>query len=83
MACWGGFKYNPITSVIFSRNFGSRESLKLSTRCGFRLWARQTLLIVDLLTPWLWAIVRQLQCVMPAGLACKVASTMAPILFMS
>src|SRR5947209_17067462 len=39
--CCGGFRYRPTTSVIFSRNFGSRESLKVSVRCGCRLWARQ------------------------------------------
>src|ERR1019366_2561553 len=68
IACCGGFRYRPTTSVIFSRNFGSRESLKVSVRCGCRLWARQILLTVDLLTPWLCAMVRQLQCVIPAGL---------------
>jgi hypothetical protein len=31
MACCGGFRYSPITSVIFSRNFGSRDSLR--SRC--------------------------------------------------
>src|ERR1039457_7211006 len=71
IACCGGFRYRPTTSVIFSRNFGSRESLKVSVRCGCRLWARQILLTVDLLTPWLCAIVRQLQCVIPAGLVCS------------
>src|SRR5947208_9605748 len=78
-----GFRYRPTTSVIFSRNFGSRESLKVSVRCGCRLWARQILLTVDLLTPWLCAMVRQLQCVIPAGLVCRVASTMAAILSIS
>src|ERR1035437_8182931 len=80
IACCGGFRYRPTTSVIFSRNFGSRESLKVSVRCGCRLWARQILLTVDLLTPWLCAIVRQLQRVITAGLVCRVASTMAAIL---
>src|SRR5438477_5641268 len=80
MACWGGFKYNPTTSVIFSRNFGSRDSLKVFTRWGFKLWACQIVLIVDLLTPWFLAMVRQLQCVIPSGLVCKVASTIAAIL---
>src|SRR5437879_9167866 len=74
IACSGGFRYRPTTSVIFSRNFGSRESLKVSVRWGWILWARQILLTVDLLTPWLCAMVRQLQCVIPAGLVCRVAS---------
>src|SRR6266849_3828804 len=46
------------------------------------LWARQILLTVDLLTPWLSAMVRQLQCVIPAGLVCRVASTILAILSM-
>src|ERR1039458_3180273 len=33
----GGFKYSPTTSVSFSRNFASRESLKMWLRCGLRL----------------------------------------------
>jgi len=32
------------------RKRASRDSLKFFTRCGFRLWLRQTLLMVDLLT---------------------------------
>ena len=51
IASCGGFKYSPITSVIFARNLGSRESLKDFTRWGLRLWACQMLLMVDLLTP--------------------------------
>src|SRR6516162_6429650 len=51
IACWGGFKYSPTTSVILSRNLGSRDSLNVSTRWGFRLWACQIELTVDLLTP--------------------------------
>jgi DNA invertase Pin-like site-specific DNA recombinase len=50
-----------------------------SVRRGWRLYARQILLTVDLLTPWLSAMVRQLQCVIPAGLVCRVASTMSTI----
>src|SRR5260370_13269676 len=56
IACCGGFRYRPTTSVIFSRNFGSRESLKVSVRWGCKLWARQILLTVDFLTPWLCAL---------------------------
>ncbi len=37
----------------------------------------EMLLIVDLLTPWALAIVRQLQCVAPSGLVCRVVSAMA------
>src|SRR5260370_34246238 len=80
MACCGGLRYRPTTSVIFSRNFGSRESLKVWVRWGCRLWARQILFTVDLLTSSLCARVRQLQCVIPAGLVCRVACTMLAIL---
>src|SRR5271157_387347 len=83
IACCGGFRYRPTTSVIFSRNFGSRDNLKAFVRWGCSWWARQILLTVDLLTPWLWAMVRQLQCVIPAGLVCRVAFTMAAILSIS
>ena len=54
-----------------------------SVRCGCRLGARQMLFTVDLLTPCCAASVRQLQCVIPAGLVCSVASTMAAILSIS
>src|SRR5271166_4025232 len=80
IACCGGLRYKPTTSVNFSRNLGSRESLKVFTRCGLRLWLRQMLLTVDLLTPWFLAMSRQLHCVIPLGLVCKVASTSALIL---
>ena len=72
-------KYRPTTSVNFSKNLGSRDSLNVFTRCGLRLWLRQMLLTVDLLTPWLLAISRQLQWVIPFGLLCSVPSTMALI----
>src|SRR6266704_1553236 len=80
IASCGGFRYRPTTSVIFSKNFGSRDSLNFFVRWGCSLWARQILLTVDLLTPWLCAMVRQLQCVIPVGLLCRVASTIAAIL---
>src|ERR1035438_8068235 len=83
IASCGGFRYRPTTSVIFSRNFGSRDSLKVFVRCGCSLWARQILLTVDLPIPWFCAMVRQLQCVIPAGLVCVVAFTMAAILSIS
>src|ERR1017187_2905475 len=82
MACCGGLRYRPTPSVIFSRNLGTRDSLKVWLRWGWRWWARQILFTVDLLTPWLCARVRQLQCVIPVGLVCRVASTMAAILSM-
>ena len=33
----GGFKYSPTTSVSFSRNFASRDSLKFLIKWGLRL----------------------------------------------
>ena len=37
----GGFRYRPITSQNFNSNSGSRESLKVRVRCGFRSFAFQ------------------------------------------
>jgi hypothetical protein len=76
----GGFRDRPTPSVIFSRNWGSRESFKVCVRCGCSLGARQRAWTVDLLTPWLCALLRQLQGVIPAGLVCRVASTRAVLL---
>src|SRR5438046_909966 len=64
----GGFKYRPTTSVNFSMNLGSRDSLKVRLRCGLRLCNCQSRFTVLLLTPWALAMVRQLQCVIPLGL---------------
>jgi hypothetical protein len=43
------------------------------------LWLRQILFTLDLLIPCAIAIVRQLQCVLPFGLVCRVASITALI----
>src|SRR6266566_4499363 len=69
----GGFKYRPTTSVNFSMNWGSRDSLKVRLRCGLRLCNCQSRFTVLLLTPWALAMVRQLQCVIPLGLVSSVA----------
>jgi hypothetical protein len=61
------------------RNLGSRDSLNVSVRCGLMLWLRQILLTLDLPIPCAAAMVRQLQCVFPLGLVCKVASITALI----
>ncbi len=50
-ACCGGFRYKPTTSVSFSRNCASRDSLKVLPRCGCSWWLCQMLLTVDLLDP--------------------------------
>src|SRR5437667_5440012 len=69
----GGFIYNPTTSVSFSRNFASRDSLKVRLRCGLILCSCHKRFTVFLLTPCAFAISRQLQWVMPLGFLCKVA----------
>jgi hypothetical protein len=43
----GGLRYNPTTSRTFSMNWGSVDSLKVSTRCGLSPKARQIRLIAD------------------------------------
>jgi len=40
-ACSGGDRYKPTMSSSFSANFGSRETLNVSTKCGFSPLARQ------------------------------------------
>src|SRR5881394_4339616 len=51
-----GFKYRPTTSVNFSMNLGSRDSLKVRLRCGLRLCNCQSRFTVLLLTPWALAV---------------------------
>ena len=62
-------------SRTFSMNSGSRDSLKVSQRCGFRPNARQMRLTVAALSPHALAIERVLQCVAPAGIVSKVCTT--------
>ena len=62
--------------IIF---FVGIRSLNVSVRFGLILWLRQILFTLDLLMPWSAAIVRQLQCVLPFGLVCNVASITALI----
>src|SRR5207253_4935910 len=70
----GGFRYKPTTSVNFSMNLESRDNLKVRLRCGLRLCNCQSRFTVLWLTPWAFARVRQLQCVMPLGLVSRVAA---------
>ena len=63
----GGFRYSPTTSTNFSSKRGSLDSLNVSTRCGFKPHANHTRCTVSFETPTGSAIVRQLQCVWPAG----------------
>ena len=73
----GGFRYSPTTSTSLSSNRLSLDSSKVSTRCGCSPRAFQIRCTVALLTPCAFAIDRQLQCVSPGGLSCKVACTIA------
>src|SRR5262245_20601271 len=70
----------PTTSVNFSSNCLSVESLNFLTRWGLMPRPDQIFWTVSRLTPWRSAMVRQLQCVSPAGLVCRVSWTMAAIL---
>ncbi|MCY1553251.1 hypothetical protein D9M68_897170 [compost metagenome] len=54
-------------SSSFSTNFGSRETLKPRTMCGFNPWACQWRMTVLALTPNSAAILRVLQCVAATG----------------
>src|ERR1019366_1531175 len=64
----GGLRYRPTTSMSFSSNLGSFESLKVLTRCGFSPRDDQTRCTVAGLTPTALAMDRQLQCVSPSRL---------------
>ena len=68
----GGCRY--AMSRTFSMN-RTRDSLKVSQRCGFRPNARQMRLTVAALSPHALAIERVLQCVAPAGIVSKVCTT--------
>ena len=58
IACSGGFKYKPTTSMSFSSNYGSLESLNGSTRCGFKPRAAQIRYTCAADTPDAFAIAR-------------------------
>src|SRR3712207_6975850 len=62
-------------SRTFSTNSGSVESLKVSTRCGFRAKARQMRQTAVWLRPVARASERVLQCVASAGAASRVVVT--------
>ena len=54
IALSGGFRYRPTTSISFSSNFGSLDSLKVFTRCGLRPRAAHTRCTVSSETPTSW-----------------------------
>src|SRR5664280_3779746 len=74
-----GFKYKPTTSISFSSNRGSLDSLNVLTRCGFRPRPDQIRGTVAGETPTALAIDRQLQCVSPEGFSCCVRRTISSI----
>ena len=73
----GGFMYRPTTSTSFSSKSGSLDSLKVSTRWGWIPRANQIRCTVEGDTPARLAIDRQLQCVSPGGVSCKVSRTIS------
>ena len=75
----GGLRYRPTTSISFSSNFGSLDSLNVSTRCGFKPRAAHTRCTVAGDTPAFAAIVRHDQWVWPSGVEYLVRSTISSI----
>src|SRR6185437_5616247 len=71
----GGFRYRPTTSTSFSSNFGSPDTLNVSTRCGLRANSFHTRCTVLFETPATPAIVLVLQCVSPCGRYSSVSVT--------
>src|SRR5664280_2231201 len=76
----GGFKYRPTTSISFSSNRGSLDSLNVCTRCGLRPRPDQIRCTVAGLTSLAFAIDRQLQCVSPSGRPSCVSRTISSTL---
>src|SRR5450759_2406987 len=70
-ACSGGLRWRPTTSISFSSNRGSLDSLNVFTRCGLRPRPDQIRCTVAGLTSLAFAIDRQLQCVSPSGRGLK------------
>jgi hypothetical protein len=64
-------------SSSFSTNFGSRDTLKLLTRCGLRPLARHTLSTEVSEMPSRAASLRVLQWVAPSGFVCVVTRTIS------
>src|ERR1700751_5184969 len=75
----GGLRYRPTTSISFSSNFGSLDSLNVWTRCGFKPRAAHTRCTVAGETPALAAIVRHDQWVWPSGVEYLVRCTISSI----
>src|SRR5215467_8374689 len=73
----GGLWYSPTTSMTFSTNSGSVDSLKVSLKCGFRPKSRQMRPMVDFDSPHLLAIKARDQWVASVGASSSVATTTA------
>src|SRR3990170_5911220 len=71
----GGFRYKPTTSVNFSTNCLSLDTLKVLIRWGCNPCASHTLATEEWLTPTFFPKVLVLQCVASKGVLCKVIST--------
>src|SRR6476661_1156648 len=79
IACSGGLRYRPTTSMSLSSNFGSLDTLNVSTRWGCKPRSDQIRCTVAGLTPTCLAIVRHDQCVAPGGVVVVVNSTIRAI----
>ena len=64
----GGAKYRPTISTSFASKFGSFDSLKVRSRCGFNPCARQIFWTLLTAMPTAFAMARALQCVASVGL---------------
>src|SRR6187402_943266 len=77
IALSGGFRYRPTTSTSLSSNFGSLDTLNVSTRWGCRPRSDQIRCTVAGLTPTRLAIVRHDQWVAPGGVVVVVNLTIS------
>jgi len=66
-------------SRVFSTNFGSVESLKVSLRCGWRLKALQIVFTLEREMPLARSMLRRLQWVASGGFSCSVLRTTSAI----
>ena len=67
IACSGGWRYRPTTSVTLAANCGSRLTLYVRVRCGLTPWARRTSDTQPLVNPTAWPKRRVVHRLRPAG----------------
>src|SRR5690242_9183904 len=77
IALSGGFRYRPTTSMSLSSNFGSLDTLNVSTRCGANARADQIRCTVAELTPTFLVFVRHDEFVAPGGVVVVVNRTIS------